>query len=364
MQDTSGLLHLLSAGNEIEKNEEENRKRCNLLRRIEERRDSNVPTSPNVSIERDDYQGNVSKQSQKSGLSDRNISIACFKAIVDQLTGRENLTLRHGIETAMADSFSVGDGSLCSGAQNVAKPKSKVSQPWNCYPYHVSPTVGKTSIGVQASLLDDVSPLKSLSSLNSPIGRKRGIEDSDLVTSQNVSREPWSINANTQLTSVRVPVYSTNSVASSSVSKCNINPQSSYFLLGIKPPKKTGQTCDKAPVRVTTSDVDKTSFTSSLQGVSKSDGVLTMVPIPPTPFAIGDDKENVQSTLALQGQCKSSVGSQARILLPLQVVNGESQRFTPPVLLPKAKEETVPCTFECSRKKSQRKLWSLPVSGK
>ena len=353
MQDTSGLLHLLSAGNEIEKHEEEKRKRCNLLRRMEEKRDSSVLASRNVSI-----------QSQNSELSDRNISISCFKAIVDQLKGKENLTLRHGIETAMADSFSAEDGGACNGVQNVATPKSKISQPWNCYPYHVSPTVEKTSIGVQASLLDDVSPLKPLSSINSPIGRKRAIEDSDLVTSQDVSRELGSNNANTPLKPLKAPMHSTNSIVSSSVSKCNTKPQRSYFLFGIKPSKKTGQNCDNAPVRVATSDVDKTCLTSSLQGVSKSDSVLTMVPIPPTRFAIGDDKENVQSSLALQGQCRSSVGSHARILLPLQVVKGESQRFAPPVLLPKAKEETTPCTFECSSKKAQRQLWNLPVSGK
>ena len=370
-------MHLLRAGNELQKGIREDRGKCNLLRRIRDESDLFVPGNLDSTIKNTGVLNPTQRPVDE--VRSKKISKSCFDLIMDEVRSKETtMTLRHEIQSGIEDSRNRG---LYQDIRHATAQEGKVNQPWKCYPYHVSQTVQKASVGVQASLLDDVSPLKPLSALrDSPKRRKREIEDSDLVTSQVAINGVPSSCTSSSKSSLRIPVYSsTNGGVSTSVSKCDIRSSSSYFFLEFKPPKKVGQSAVSSsvklhgmPLKVATNDANAT--TSSPQTtpkVAKNDGVITMVPIPPTPFEMGEDKENrehTQGAIFRKGQHKA-VASPARILLPLQVLNGDSKGFTSPVLLPKVKggvvmEETPIRSDPKDRTKAQRNLSNLAVGDK
>ena len=387
MQNTDGLFHLLKAGNELQEScGEEKGRRCNLLKRIGERNDSIVPSNLD-STKVDGILERAPTPKTTASLTDRNISMSCFRVIMDQLRSKEASSgPRHASQTSPTDSLAVDSRRPNCGSQNISGTDIRVNPPWNCYPYHVSPAKEKASIGVQVSLLEGVSPLKPLNApFNSPTGRKRGVENSYLGTSQDVSAGQAPVSNSSSIGPLKIPVLSNNSSGGTTVSKCDIRATNSYFLVGFKTPKKPGQVADTVsgssrlkgvPLQLAANDANAMAISSSnLQSAPKSvtnDSVIRMVPIPPTPFEMGEDKENwehAQSSMKGQQKKPALASPAARIILPLQVLNGESQRFTSPVLLPKIKgemynEETPIRTdpTDSIRTKNQRKLHKFPAA--
>ena len=384
MQDKDGLLHLLTAGNELQKNEnEEKGSRCNLLKRIGE--ESNT-ARPSIDAGDAETLQNVQVQSPKEEFNNKSLSATCFNVIIDELKDKSKaLTLRHGIEKAIKEASK--SANLGHNIKPVIVKENKANQSWNCYPYHVSPTVQKTSVGVQASLLDGVSPLKPLNQVpNSPNTLKRSFEDSHQVTSSPVNTDLASSSCISPLRSLKMPIYSINGAVNTTLSKYNVKPNSSYVLLGFKSSKtqKVMQSSSDAvssiakgkgmQLKSSTSSATSSPRTSSNCSDKAPQGApifAKMLPIPQTPFEMSEDKENcraLQSSKPRFGQLKNTATTPpARFLLPLQVLNGEGQKFTPPVLLPKVQrdvmsEETpIRAEFkESNQVKAQRKLTTFP----
>lgn len=359
-------MELLRAGNEIEMNEPaleagyEKGSRCNLLERIAST-DSNV-TSTKSAIE-------SCGETSKGEVGSKQLSMKSFKVIVDQLKdSKKEVTLRLGIEEAVNTSN-----------------QNEASHSWNRYPYHVSPTVQKVSIGVQASLLDGVIPLKPLS--HSPDNRGGEVDSVRTVTSPetNANSEichPETPNSSPK-TPVTIPVYTTTAVTTT-LSRLNAKQSNSYFLVGFKPnqtPQLSRHPSDVLSLTPSNSGIlrsskgkanEVNSFTPTSHCKGSMEDVIKMVSIPPTPIDFGNDKENCNpsgspSTSKLKTQAASSVVPQ-RILLPLKILNGDTQRCTAPFLLPKnLKEEwneETPTRFESrdnSQVKPQRILSNLPL---
>ena len=394
-QNVDGLLSLLSAGNALHKSgdaetagAEEKGSRCNLLKRIEEGNVIKVSDNGSSATEAGCRKGSKPTQSSKDECSNKALSMKSFKVIMDQLKDKDNaLTLRLGIEQAQTidNLFNV------PLFKSAGKENNSGSQSWNCYPYNVTPSVQKASVGVQASLLDGVSPLKPFASASPSNKRKRSTEDSDRETSldggksDNVKCISTCI-PNGSMMSVKIPIYTATSAVNTTLSKCNVRQGSSCFLLEFKSPKTQtarhfGESLPLAanskvvPAKDKANDV--TPVTSPLQAshlesvpkAATKDNIIQMVPIAPMPFDMSADKENCEpiNQPVCLGSTPASGSTATRFFLPLQVLNGEAQRSSPPALLPKIRRdpftEETPTRLELresNQSKVQRMLQTLP----
>lgn len=378
LQNTDGLLTLLNAHDELQRSsgersewrdartDEKGSRRC-LLERLRSERQCGGEDLRGVKgasvVEMCTQLGSRKSSNGPKEQSQKGLSISCLETIIDQVKGGTSATLRDEIEkvVGMRNMFQYqgridsvkNNSSGCYGAE--------MTPSWQRYPYHVTTNVQKTSVGVQTS---DTSPLKP----STNIRKRRNTDEVSSVASQTdlsdqktescVIKSPGkNVVANSPVSPPSSQIGATSSLVNQASGKTPVKSPGSYFLVGLKQRSPNSpnrsfissaitslKSGDVTPVKLATtmsainnSNILKPSRLDNVPAISQRDGVIKMVPIPPTPFNLPTsqaEKENYQRFLTpavTPGKTSPQLTMQgARILLPFNLFNTGAEKLSPP----------------------------------
>ena len=374
LQNADGLLNLLNAHDELHRSSEEGRewrdtrmeekgsRRC-LLERLKAERQSEGEDLRRVKgtsvVEMCTQLGNRKSSNDAKEESQKGLSVSCLETIMDQVKEGKPMTLRDGIEkvVGMRNMLQNQEG-IASGMNKLSGYSAEMIPSWQRYPYHVTTNVQKTSVGVQTS---DTSPLKPSTST----GKRQNTNEFSSVASQTdlsdqktdcrVIKSPGrNVVANSSPNS---EMTATSSLVNQASGKTPVKSPNSYFLVGLKQRSPNSpnrsfisgaitslKSSDVTPVELANTmsaincpNILKPSRLDTVPAIPNRDGVIKMVPIPPTPFNLPStqaEKENYQRFLTPAvnpGKTSSQVTMQgARILLPFNLFNSGAEKLSPP----------------------------------
>ena len=377
LQNTDGLLNLLNAHDELHRSSEEGRelrdtgmeekgsRRC-LLERLKAERQSGGEDLRGVKgtsvVEMCTQLGSRESSNGVKEESQKGLSVSCLETIIDQVKEGKPVTLRDEIKKVVGiRNMSQDQERIASSRNNLSGYSAEVIPSWQRYSYHVTPNVQKTSVGVQTS---DTSPLKPSTSMRirqntSEVSSVASQTDlSDQMTDSRVIKSPGrNVMTNSPVSSSDSEVAATSSLANQASEKTPAKSPSSYFLVGLKQRSPNSpnrsfisgaitslKSCDVTPVElantmsaINNSNILKPSRLDSVPAIPNRDGVIKMVPIPPTPFSLPStqaEKENYQRFLTpavTPGKTSSQLTMQgARILVPFNLFNSGAEKLSPP----------------------------------